>query len=316
MNSKLPDGFTARPPSFSDIKALNELLNLTSIEMVGLPENSESGLESHFKRPGIDIENNSLLIISSDDQLVGFVNCLANPNLPAYPSIFGRVHPNYRNLGLGSYMLDWAINRGKHVLEKVPGDIKVAVQVVNPSDWEPGKSLLESAGLQTVRYGFDMRIDMTEIPKEPVWPEGILMRQYKHPEDMAITFKTVYTAFEDHYGHIANITWEEELENFTYRWTNDEEFDPAIWYLAYEGKEIVGICLCRSTDREDKYAGYIASIGVLPPWRKRGIGKAFLQHSFRQFWLRGKKSVCLGVDGENISGAVRLYEKAGMYISR
>ena len=55
-------------------------------------------------------------------------------------------------------------------------------------------------------------------------------------------------------------------------------------------------------------------LGVRPQWRRRGLGTALLVASFRLFWERGLKAVGLGVDGENTTGAVRLYERAGMRV--
>ena len=52
------------------------------------------------------------------------------------------------------------------------------------------------------------------------------------------------------------------------------------------------------------------------PWRKRGIGLALLRHSFNEFYRRGKRKVGLGVDAQNLTGALRLYEGAGMHIHR
>ncbi len=46
------------------------------------------------------------------------------------------------------------------------------------------------------------------------------------------------------------------------------------------------------------------------------MGLAFLQHSFGEFYRRGKRKVSLGVDAENLTGALRLYEKAGMHVHR
>ena len=51
-------------------------------------------------------------------------------------------------------------------------------------------------------------------------------------------------------------------------------------------------------------------------WRKLGLGLALLQHSFRQLHERGKKGVSLDVDASNLTGATRLYEKAGMSVTR
>ncbi|TES90218.1 MAG: GNAT family N-acetyltransferase, partial [Anaerolineales bacterium] len=51
-------------------------------------------------------------------------------------------------------------------------------------------------------------------------------------------------------------------------------------------------------------------------WRKRGIGLALLLHSLNSYWQREQKSVKLRVDADSPTGAVQLYEKAGMYIQK
>ena len=51
-------------------------------------------------------------------------------------------------------------------------------------------------------------------------------------------------------------------------------------------------------------------------YRQRGLGHAFLQHSFADFYRRGKRKVGLGVDAYNLTGALRLYERAGMHVAR
>jgi GNAT superfamily N-acetyltransferase len=53
-------------------------------------------------------------------------------------------------------------------------------------------------------------------------------------------------------------------------------------------------------------------LGVRRPWRKRGLGLALLYHAFGELRRRGCARVGLGVDGQSLTGATRLYEKAGM----
>jgi ribosomal protein S18 acetylase RimI-like enzyme len=60
----------------------------------------------------------------------------------------------------------------------------------------------------------------------------------------------------------------------------------------------------------------VRSLGVRRPWRKRGIGLALLRHSFNEFYRRGKRKVGLGVDAQNLTGALRLYENAGMHVDQ
>ena len=52
------------------------------------------------------------------------------------------------------------------------------------------------------------------------------------------------------------------------------------------------------------------------PWRKQGLGLALLRHAFNEFYRRGKRKVGLGVDAQNLTGALRLYESAGMRIDQ
>ena len=60
--------------------------------------------------------------------------------------------------------------------------------------------------------------------------------------------------------------------------------------------------------------GYVNDLGVRRAWRKRGLGLAFLQHAFGEFYRRGYRKVGLGVDAQNLTGALNLYRKAGMHI--
>ena len=53
-------------------------------------------------------------------------------------------------------------------------------------------------------------------------------------------------------------------------------------------------------------------LAVRKPWRSRGLGLALLRQSFADFAARGANRVGLVVDAENTTGAVRLYERAGM----
>jgi ribosomal protein S18 acetylase RimI-like enzyme len=48
-------------------------------------------------------------------------------------------------------------------------------------------------------------------------------------------------------------------------------------------------------------------------WRKQGLGLALLLHTFGEFYRREKPRVGLGVDAQSLTGALRLYERAGMH---
>jgi mycothiol synthase len=47
-----------------------------------------------------------------------------------------------------------------------------------------------------------------------------------------------------------------------------------------------------------------------------GLGMALLRHSFGEFYHRSARKVALEVDSQNLTGATRLYERAGMHATR
>jgi ribosomal protein S18 acetylase RimI-like enzyme len=62
--------------------------------------------------------------------------------------------------------------------------------------------------------------------------------------------------------------------------------------------------------------GYVMSLGVRRSWRRKGVALALLHHTFGEFRSRGKTKVALDVDAHSLTGATRLYEKAGMHMQR
>ncbi len=60
----------------------------------------------------------------------------------------------------------------------------------------------------------------------------------------------------------------------------------------------------------------VETLGVRRAWRDCGLGKALLLHAFGAFHRRGKHAVRLYVDSQNLTGATRLYERAGMHVER
>ena len=58
--------------------------------------------------------------------------------------------------------------------------------------------------------------------------------------------------------------------------------------------------------------GHINWLGVGKPWRRRGLAEALLRRSFRELYARGRHRAALRVDVQNVTGALRVYERVGM----
>jgi ribosomal protein S18 acetylase RimI-like enzyme len=83
-----------------------------------------------------------------------------------------------------------------------------------------------------------------------------------------------------------------------------------------DGNEIAAVCLCRPTSHDDPDMAWVNTLGVRRPWRRQGLALALLHDTFGHFYRDGQKRVGLGVDASSLTGATRLYEKAGMHVSR
>ena len=63
--------------------------------------------------------------------------------------------------------------------------------------------------------------------------------------------------------------------------------------------------------RHGRSEGWIEELAVRRPWRKRGVATALLCASMHAFKAEGLQHAMLGVDTQNLSGALRVYENVG-----
>ncbi|MCI0552146.1 MAG: GNAT family N-acetyltransferase [Anaerolineae bacterium] len=312
--SPLPDGFTVRGATLNDLDAALELYNRRSQSVIHENEITDvEAVRNEWVSPGFDMTDDIRLVFAPNGEMVGYIEVWTTSKPPVHPWIWGRVDPQYQKLGIGTYLLAWAEARAKRVLDEIPGDLRFAPRVGTFPQAETAKKLFEDKGYQRIRSSYNMRIDMDTPPPAPVWPEGITLRAYNPETDLEAVYRADIEAFRDHFGYVEP-PFEEGLERFKHFMTAHKDFDPSLWFLAMDGDQIAGICLCRKEAFDNPDVGYVNILGVRAPWRKRGIGLALLRHAFGELYRRGKRKAGLGVDAENLTGALRLYENAGMHV--
>ena len=95
--------------------------------------------------------------------------------------------------------------------------------------------------------------------------------------------------------------------------TGHDDFDPALWFLAERGGDLVG---CALHWKPMQASGWVKDLVVRDDERGAGLGKALLHHGFRAYAERGAARVGLKVDANNPTGAPQLYERVGFVTDR
>ena len=312
----LPEGFTVRGATIDDLDAALKLFNRWSQSVIHEDEITDAeAVRTELVSPGFNPAEDIRLVFALDGEMVGYIEVWTTGKPPVHPWIWARVDPRYEGLGIGTYLLTWAEARARKVLEDVPTELRVAPQVGTYREAAKAKKLFEDMGYRFIRSSYNMRINLETPPPAPEWPAGITLRIFNPETDLEAVYRAVDESFSDHYGHV-DTPFEEGLERFKHLMTGYEGFDPTLWFLAMDGEEVAGVCLCRDHGYDSPDIGYINTLAVRRPWRKRGIGLTLLRHSFVELYRRGRGGAGLVVDAENLTGALRLYEDAGMYVHR
>lgn len=171
--------------------------------------------------------------------------------------------------------------------------------------------LVERRGYRLWRSAYTMNIELSDVaPEPPHLSPGIELREYR-PGDGDLLRAALNEAFAiDPFFH--QVT----RSSFRAFYLGGRGFDPSLWLLAWDRAELAGFILAFPEHAGDDTLGWVASLGVLPAWRRRGLGAALLRVAFSKLHARGLRRVGLGVDAENETGALRLYERVGMHMVR
>jgi len=315
MIVELPEGFTARGATVDDLESALALFNRWSRSLIGRDELTDlHALREDLKSPGFNIEEDTRLVFAPNGEMAGYIEAWTITKPPVHPWIWGRVDPDYEDKGIGTWLLKWAEQHVLRVLPNIPAELRFAPRVGTYREAQKAKKLFEDGGYRHIRSFYNMLIEMDARVPEAEFPDGITLRTYNPETDGAAVYQAQRDSFRDHFGYIEE-SFEEGLERFRHFWEN-ESSDPTLLFIAMDGDEIAGINLCRPQAFDDAEMGWVGTLGVRRAWRKRGLGLALLRHSFNEFYRRGKRKVGLGVDAQSLTGALHLYETAGMHIQQ
>ena len=259
-------------------------------------------------KANFDIDRD-VVVVDLDGRLVGEVevNVVVRDGIAVH-SIVGWVHPDARRRGIGRSLARWAERRSREVAATWPGSEPHELGAWVDSNGAGGLTLLESEGYRRVRHGFLMTRPLSEaIPDAPL-PTGLEIRPVVEADHRRI-WDADTEAFRDHPASA------ERTEEHYQSWFTMPNLDTALWRVAWDGDEVAGSVWSLVWPEEKEKLGlgrgWLEHISVRRPWRKRGLATALIAETLRVFRDMGLDEGALGVDSENPTGALRLYESLG-----
>lgn len=253
-----------------------------------------------------------LVLVTAGDRLTAMARVAVRERIDSVGhQIMVLVRPELRRRGIGSALLAWAEARAREqAAEGAGGPSDKERFLAGWSDVEvPGTlEFASAAGYELVRRFLLMVRDLSLPIVEAPLPPGLEVRPVR-PEDHRRIWDADVEAFLDHFD--APIRTEGDYDAFF----EDPNLDTTLWQVAWEGDEVAGSVI-NAIPREENARlgisrGWLEHVSVRRPWRGRGLASALTTRSLLVLRDQGVAEAALGVDAENPTGALRVYERAG-----
>jgi mycothiol synthase len=305
MSRLLPQGYLVRPPLITDLEAMYALGRAHQLATYGEVDLTLEDLRTFCATPTFDLREQVRLVFEPAGHLIAVAYFEQQAQIRY--SITLDILPGHEDGSVRTYLMHLGEAWARQEMGKAPPQARTFLRVWVSIQDVPALAWLKAArDFVEVRRFWEMQITLPQTPPAACWPRGVYLRPFEPVRDSRAVFEADEAFFRDHWGSLP-----QEYRTWRHWMVERADFDPALWFVAYAGEDIVGISLCKDGEK-----GWVDTLGVARAWRGKGLGLALLQHSFSEFSGRGRSRVGLGVDSQSLTGAPRLYERAGMHIAQ
>jgi ribosomal protein S18 acetylase RimI-like enzyme len=256
---------------------------------------------SLLHHPTID----SRMVFDRDGVLLAAAFAATPPAGGFRADMLGGVVPAWRGRGLGRDLLDWQLRRGAGIHDAMAPDREWHLHFGASTDDTDALRLYRRFGLTAIRYWFEMVAPTVGVP-DPAAPHGVDIVDYAPGREIEL-YQAHEETFADHWGH-----QDHGAEAWLARSVRSGRFLPELSRFALAGEAIAGYVLAYRSALPGR--GYIGQVGVRRPWRRRGVAGAMLVRVLGAYADAGFGTVSLGVDAQNPTGAVGVYERVGFTV--
>jgi mycothiol synthase len=260
------------------------------------------------KRPNFDLEGR--FIAEFDGKPVGIVHAHVDKLRKEKKGFINTfcVVPEFRGCGVEEELAELAINE----LSKREMDVIEAW-----ADFERNDriQLLDKLGFKLVRRWSDMEIDLSDIPHNIEENKHVTLRllQKSVEEDVNMLNWLGNECFKEQFDYRPST-----IEETRYSLYNNPKWKEQEYFFAVQNRKNVGYT---GVGIDEKYntkknvkSGFILTIGVLKPHRRKGIGTKLILQALESLKAKGMAKAMLDVDDLNPTKAIKLYSKVGFKV--
>lgn len=301
----LPGGCEVRCPTMNESVVVLALIQEKERAEYGEVSTTERSLRNAWQAPGFNLSTDAWVVTTQGGQIIGYARVWHYQSIHIYLQVV--VLPASHEVEIKTFLLGLAEQRAQEYAALAPRGTSVALRMVTTDKNCTDQNVLAQTGYHKLRSRCRMEMSLSESLPSLLWPVGITVRSCVPEQDLPEIFITQEEAFAHPPGY-PPLTFE-QWKRLT---VPEEGFDPSLWLVAEEGRTMVGMCLCSCSGND----GIIGTLAVRRPWRRKGLGQALLLKTCAELSRRGMGTVRLFVDLHNPTGAIRLYERAGMQITQ
>ena len=219
------------------------------------------------------------------------------------------VHPAARHRRIGRRLIDWCVNRAGEWHDRASGDEPLWLGYLVDEKFVGLRGALGEAGFTPQRWYFDahLRFEEHEVPAPPAVP-GVRLVHYDptFSEPVRLAHNAIHGVLPGAKPY-TRADWE---------WSLGETGERPEWSWVALGPDdvVVGYALNTMYADDGSAEGWTTRLGVLKPWRHRGIGLALIISSMHSFRDAGLDGAGLGVDTGDPDSATRLLDRCGFAI--
>ena len=293
----------------SDYPAMNDIAN-DSRQANGIhfitPLDGFANFYEHLDRTD---RARDLFIVEVDGRMVGYARTQWHDVAEGrIHELICFLHPESRRRGIGTAMQAAIEGRALEVLTEQPTE-GLAFYEAESQNEPAADALFAAGGYVPVRRSYEMVRPTLEPLEDAPMPDGLEIRPVRE-EHLRPIWDAAEEAFRDAWGYRPST--EAKYQLFL---TEPLQSDRGLWRIAWDGDQVAGqVRGFINEDENERYGlkrGWVENISVRRPWRKRGLARALINATFEALRERGMTEGALGVDTENVSGALRLYESCG-----